>query len=562
MFLSNFRWLALVSIVSALWPSHSVKAQTPNPILGVQTHFSQAWPATWLNLAKKAGATSIRDSVPWSQVERSPGVYTFTSPEIKTLESHCNIKNSLLLVATPKNPIYDGGSALRSKDAKQAFARYLIALKNHFGQCLIAFEIGNEINSVTSSQIYHPNDTPAIAHTEYVDLLRTIRTAIHEGSTQVKILGGSSNMVATGFLERLFALGMLDVVDGIAVHPYRSQPENLDIELTHLKHSMQRHGRIVPIWATEFSDNYIHAADAPPQLIKTISLLTAANVEASYWYALVDQKWFKNMGLYLTNGTPKPAFYAFRIAQTELLAHGPAKRIHTSDPNVHLYQFGDNRWVIWGASGQIAFDKQAKLLQADGTSISGNTACISDRPVIALGSNHFTLINGPVLADSLLGYQAAPWSYVARTKSGVETDLHWLDGQWSSSLGNKYQRPLWISDVAGAPAGSGSNAIDVIVRYTAPQPQSVSVTLCIDKKPIGDGVRFTVTHNHKELTSTTITHIYQETLRNITFATGDTLDFIIGPGPHSGGDGFRYRIRISEEPHTLPMKCLTRSAEI
>lgn len=526
--------------------------------LGVQTHFAQGWHDSRLTLAQKVGAPSLRDSVPWSRAETVPGKYGFNGPGVATLERFCSRGGTLLLVAVPLNPIYDSGGALRSPAARTAFAHYLVALQKHFGSCLTAIEIGNEINSMNSRQLFRTGETGGDPLREYVETVRTARDTLRGAGGTAKVLGGSSNMIATGFLESLFARGLLGAADGIAVHPYRSQAENLDVELAHLGEVMRRHGLPLPVWASEFSDNYAREELAPPQLAKTVTLLAAGGARAAYWYALADQKWFRNMGLYRQDGAEKPAAQAFGLVGRELLARGVPERMDVGDPNVRVYRFGKDAWIAWGASGRIAFDAPVRLLDARGLAIPGSETELGDDPVIALGSPRFTFSPGPILADSLLGYATRDWNYLAEKGDGKERSLGWLDGQWTTYRGDRFLRPSWIGDVAGAPAGGGPTAVRTVVRYTAPGQQSVAIAFCIDKRPGGDGLDVALRHNRADLATAIVTQAHHAIVRNVAMNTGGTIDFVVGPNAKSGSDSYRYRIRIAAEPHVPSVECPAR----
>ena len=62
-------------------------AQMPPMVLAVQTHFSQGWPTSALNLAQQVSAPMLRDSLPWAAVERTRGSFAFSSPAAQALAS-------------------------------------------------------------------------------------------------------------------------------------------------------------------------------------------------------------------------------------------------------------------------------------------------------------------------------------------------------------------------------------------------------------------------------------------------------------------------------------------
>ncbi|MFC0205271.1 hypothetical protein [Novosphingobium soli] len=567
---ASTRWLAAVLVPGAFIAggcggAAPARTTATTLVLGAQTHFSQGWPAAHLDLARAAGAPALRDAVPWSRVERVRGRYVLDGPALAPLDRFCRRGGGLLLTTVPLHPFYDGGLALRSAEAKAAFVRYVLALQAHFGPCLIAIEVGNEINAPRSRQIYRRGETGGDEQSDplrdYVELVRATRDALRARGASTRVLGGSSNTIATGFLESLFARGLLDAADGLAVHPYRPQADNLDTELSHLQDVMKRHGRPLPIWASEFGGAYRARESAAPQLVKTATLLAAARVEAAYWYALVEQGWLHDSGLYTTKGMQKPALGAFRLLQRVLLPRGAPERVELADANVRLYRFGRDGWVAWGASGRLDFGAGARLFDAQGKPIARNTAILTDEPVIALAPRVPTLAPGPVVADSLLGYGGADWRYLARLPDGSQRELHWIDGRWTSRRGDPALAPLWVADGAGAPAGRAADGRSVIVRYQAPRAASVAVALCLETRAGGDGVAIALRQGARELASTIVTGPGRITLRAVPLAAGDHLDLIAGPDAGPGSNGFRYRIRIAAEPHVPSMRCPARAAQ-
>ena len=135
--------------------------------------------------------------------------------------------------------------------------------------CLAAIEVGNEING-PGTLVYPAGANRAAA---YVATLKAVRARI---GGRTAVLGGSTNTIGTGFLKSLFAAGMLAEVDGIAVHPYRSRAEGLDIELAQLNAAMDAAGRRVPVWASEFSRDTSDQPLAAGELVKQATMLAAA----------------------------------------------------------------------------------------------------------------------------------------------------------------------------------------------------------------------------------------------------------------------------------------------
>jgi hypothetical protein len=253
--------------------------------LGVQTHFSQGWPVSVLDNASALGTVAIRDSLAWARGEPSPGAYAIAEND-RHLELICERGWDAMLTLVPVNPNYDRGQTVHTEDGRRAFARYIRVLLDQTPDCIVAIEVGNEINGENGITGPARSDIPGF----YTALLRAVRDEIKPAHPEVFILGGSTNVIGIGFLESLFEAGALDAMDAVVVHPYRAQAEGVDVEIDRLKQAMERHGGEKPIWATEFSDNYETPELAAAGLIKMVALMSASQVERAYWYALLDQR--------------------------------------------------------------------------------------------------------------------------------------------------------------------------------------------------------------------------------------------------------------------------------
>ena len=439
---------------------------------GVTTHFSQGWLLRLLDDAKALGVATIRDSVHWGMVERSPGRVEFTEVNSGHVTRACQAGIGVLLGIEPRNRLYDGGNTAFTPAAQAAFARYVRALADRWGDCLVGVEIGNEINGLKGMT----GPAAQARATAHVDLLKAVYRAVKPGHPALALLGGSANTIPTGFLARLFAAGALDWVDGIAVHPYRLQPEGLDWELARLDAAMRRGGTVRPIWATEFSQDFADPALAPAWYLKSIALLESSGISNHFWYALADQPSFPTMGLVKFDGTRKPAARAFAFAARALAPLGPARRVDEGDPALLHFRFGADTHVVWGARRSLAVPAGAAAFAADGTALPLPTR-VSDEPVVIRGAA--TLAFGPpeVLADSLHGFARAPLGWWARRKDGSLLPLTPVDWDWTSYLGTP-SMPL----LAAHPAEIGTvPAAGMIVRYTPPAGAAGGLTaaLCL-----------------------------------------------------------------------------------
>ena len=538
--------IRLSAILACLLAAMPVLPAAAAPmVLGVQTHFAQGWPIDLLDIAKDSGAPPIRDGVGWAGVEKSPGNYDFAGG--KHIATACRKGFDVLAVVEPRNRLYDGGAVVASDPGRNALAAFVLAMLDKY-PCVIAIEVGNEINGNN----WFAGPAAADPAGSYVALLRTLYPAVKARHPKVAVLGGSTNVIGIGFLESLFARGMLDVVDGVVVHPYRSRAESVDMEFTALNDAMRRHGPIRPIWATEFSDNFNTPEMAPPMLLKMVAMMSASNVERAYWYALIDQRWFRNMGLYEWR-VPKPAAHAF-IAAQGLLRDGSAVRLATEERDSFIYRFGNGAYVMWGAPRPISFSGTVRVRNAQGQQIA-TPAALADEPIIVEGASGYTLGTREVLADSLYGFGQAPWSYVARKSDGSEMPMRWTNGRWTSNYSVRGVSDLWVAAGTVA-AGPKSPPIETVVRYTAPESGRVKISACLTKPPKGDGMLITIRRGDEQFFQGKIFDRLLLTEMPIVLQAGDRLDFAFRPLGAPGGNLVSPRIRIVREDAALTPACL------
>ena len=543
--------LAVQTGASATSGGASVTASGTGFSFGVQTHFSQGWNPAWLNLTSELATHSVRDTVNWASVERSPGVYDFSGGAVQTLAGFCGRGGVLTLTIIPKNALYDGGRMVSSAAGKAAYANYIRALLTRFGACVAAIEVGNEING--AGTLDYPTGIDKFQ--TYVDTLRVLYAAVKPANPQVAILGGSTNVIGTGFLTSLFAAGMLGVIDGVAVHPYRPDAEGIDFEIANLNAVMARYGTPKPIWATEFSFGYADTRRAAAGLVKSVIQLYATGVTHASWYALVEQSTFPYMGLFAAM-VIKPQGRAYRFMMDSVLPYGKPVRVDLGDKPVYLYRIGTDRWVVWGAGGTIAFTG-GTARDVFGVALPAGAVAIGPEPVIVEGATGYAITQSPVIADSMLQYGGSGWSYWRRDKANRDTALGVFDNDFTSYFGDRWSKPLRINNTTAAPAGDGTTPLIAVVRYTVPRAMQIDLAACFAKPANGDGVDYKVARNGVTLASGVLTTTAAVNGITLNAAAGDKIDFAFGPNQTFGGDSFFYRARISQRGQGKPVTCPT-----
>lgn len=525
-------------------------SETPM-ILGTQTHFSQGWSENTLARARTVGAPLLRDSHSWGMTERSPGRYDFSGETGRKLSRACNSGFRLILTAEPRNPNYDDGQWAFTDRANTAFADYLSAVAEHWGDCIAAFEIGNEING--GPGLKYPG---AISPTEgYLATLRMVDQRHRSQYPKIAILGGSTNMIGTGFLTGLFKAGMLDLVDGVAVHQYKAHGESTDVEIANLRGKMRTAGRVLPIWVTEFSHDVTDEDEAARQFLKTTTQLAESGAAVTVWYALIDQRWFPNMGLFQDTRI-KPTGEAFRFAQKELIPRGRPVRIELGDPSVFAYKYGADRLVLWALGQVVQISPTARLFDATGESIpNSGTLEIADDPVVIFGATPIKVVEHRVLADSLLQWNRGDWDYFAQKADGTYEDLAVFDDRYDSYIGSRWHRPLYIRPYSAAVAGTGENPTRAVWRHTAKVPGPAVIATCVRNGDRGDGVDVRIAVNDVVLVEHVVSDATWDWQTPVQLEMGDQVEFSIGPNQTSGGDVVALRHKIFADGSDEAVQC-------
>lgn len=506
---------------------------------GVTTHFSQGWPPRLIAAAAGLGTATIRDSLHWPQIERQPGRYDFTERNSGHVTQACRAGMTVLLGLEPRNPNYDGGTTAHTPAGRAAFARYVLTIADRWPGCIVAIEVGNEINGRNGMTGPAAQDRV----TAHVALLKTLRQTVKPEHPDLMLVGGSTNVIATGFLARMFAGGLLAQVDAVAVHPYRPEPEGVDWEIARLRAAMARAGTVRPIWATEFSREFPDPAAAPAFYLKMLALLESAGVRDHYWYALIDQSFFPTMGLLMPDGTAKPVANAYAFAARTLAPLGPARRIDARDPTLFHFRLGPDSHVVWGARRSLAASGgAAKAFTADGRPIA-LPAEMSDAPVVITGAPDLRFGPSAVLADSLYGFAQAPLAWFAQPRAGQLVPLAPVDWQWTSYLGNPALPQVLVN-----PAGIGTTATTgTVVRYVAPAAGDVVVSVCLRPKTPGAAAMAVLRRGNVRLAGATAGEAAAPTIlaAPTPVRAGEALDLVLTPKPGTKAARFGYRLRVA-----------------
>ena len=517
----------------------------PKPTMdfGTQTHFSQGWSLDLLERLRDLGGKSFRDALPWESVELAPGKYHFKNGGDQYIARAKDIGLSPLLVFADTNQFYDEGQTPYTDEGRRAFANYVVETLRVYAPDIRMIEVGNEFNA--SNFISGPFTEDSTHY--FALLLEEVYEQVKALFPDTVILCTGAHSVPIGYFRELFKKGALKYCDALSIHPYRSYPEHVDEEISRLRSLMGEFGGEKPIYVTEFSKWFDDSAEAPVFMLKMISLLGDAGVAGAYWYALVDEQWWPNMGLIDSAGNEKPAAAAYRLIQNTLLPLGrPVSRSQLSLD--HIYEFGDSQkaFVAWGAEATLDVKGTAKFFNAMGEEIAP-VSMLSDDPVVILGENlQISAIRANFVADSFYQYNRKPWSYFALGPKETYTELTMMDWQWSSFIGHRYLKPLSINESEVAAIISDGGPIYAVERFTAEIPGFYEVHgQWTRQKDAGDGADVKILHNGRVVATGIVDQkAFEFGPAKMHLERMDTLDFAVGPNKEFGGDVVVRRIKI------------------
>ncbi|EPY5197812.1 cellulase family glycosylhydrolase [Klebsiella quasipneumoniae] len=235
--------------------------------IGIGTHISY-YPESsnyYVELVKKYGFTSIRDELPWTNVDNGDGTYSIPKYRQKNDElfSTANLseKMSSMIVLDYGHSKYTKGGYPQNDNDIEQFARYAAWIANRYKGKIKYYEIWNEWLLGTGIkpglQKYRPSDEI------FFKLVKETSKKIKENDPDAIIITGSFNpnnerdkKWIIGLLDR----GLLNFVEGLSLHPYtyntgsaikESAEGNIAIIDDFETQLKQKYKKTIPLYITE-----------------------------------------------------------------------------------------------------------------------------------------------------------------------------------------------------------------------------------------------------------------------------------------------------------------------
>lgn len=530
-------------------------------LLGTASNFSQGWNPRTYDAAAALSVTRFRDGIRWSEVERSPGSYTFDKATTTYMARLGQRGDRLTLTVNWGNPLYDAGKTPHTARALAAFGKFVAAMAARY-PAIDTIEVGNEFNG--ANFVSGPVKAADLAKRGqyHLAMVRSAANAVKSVQPDVRVLGGATHSLPAGYLWPLLDGEGAHLFDGLAVHPYTTPIDQLATQIGVLR----RHpaARTMPLHVTEFGSR--DPDRAGDDLVRAYAVMASLGVRELDWYPLNDRGDghvpLINRDLSLTS-----AGKAFRMVK-ERLARSPGRDI-SPDRFTFIHAFGPNTWVMWGAPRSVRVDADSVVVfDATGTHRPvGDHVLSEDRVLVLVGKQSLGLGGNvalgcsPLIADSFyqFGYPHAgqtrvdgdPFQRFARS-GGRELPFETLPGQqrnnvpWNPYLGISDLPQLRLSADSMLPALRGGDAA-IVHRYIA--PQDMVVTLRAGFTPSADsadGIGVEVARNGRVLFERSGKAPISVDLQ-MRLAPGDILSLATSPDRTTAGDTTDYRIRLFDE---------------
>ncbi|UCH35106.1 MAG: cellulase family glycosylhydrolase, partial [Armatimonadota bacterium] len=273
------------------------------------------------------------------------------------------------------NSLYESDQSVRTEEGRQAFARFAAAAAGRYRGRGIIWELWNEPN------IGFWKPQPSV--NDYMALAKVVFPAIRQADAGALCAAPATSGIPMDFLEECFRQGLLDLVDGVTVHPYRKQPpETAAEDYERLRELIARYcpdRPDMPILSGEWGyssvwddfDEKRQGQYLPRQFLTNLM----SGVPLSIWYDWHDdgpdpKEPEHHFGTVTLDYQPKPAYRAMERLVKALTGMRFVKRLESA-PEDYLLLFSDGKryriaaWTTGDAHDVEAIPGQKAYLHGD-----------------------------------------------------------------------------------------------------------------------------------------------------------------------------------------------------
>jgi len=322
---------------------------------GVNIHFTGE--PRDLDMIAEAGFKFIRMDFAWGGIEREKGVYNFESYD--ALTEGC-LKRGIhpLYILDYSNKLYEESNSIRTAEGREAFAKFAeTAVKRYEGKEIL-WEIWNEPNL---NQFWNPQ--PGVD--AYTELVETTIPRIKKAVPSAIVIAPATSGIPMDWLEACFKKGMLDNIDALSVHPYRTpMPETVIKDYENLRKLIKNYskGKDIPIISGEWGysiinwdKNRILDEQQAQYLVRMFLINMYQNVLVSIWYDWKDDGTDPNerehhFGTVTNDLKPKNAYLALKALAHILDGYSVVERLDLGEDEnfaLKLKKGESEAFAIW-----------------------------------------------------------------------------------------------------------------------------------------------------------------------------------------------------------------------
>ncbi len=318
---------------------------------GVNIHF-RGQPRD-LDMIADAGFKFVRMDFTWSGVEKTEGIYDFARSGYDSLTAGCVRRDiRILYILDYSNSLYESDMSVRTEIGRRAFADFAAAAAKRYAGNGILWEIWNEPNI---KQFWKPEPNAA----DYCKLVEEAAAAIRKADPKAIVVAGATSQIPFEWLEECFKGGLLEWIDVLSVHPYRSQkPETVIADYARLRGLIERNapaGKEIPIISGEWGYSNINwdktdlSEQQQAQYLARMFLLNCyQNIRVSIWYDWkndgTDPKEREHhFGTVGNDLNPKVAYLAAKVLSSSLAGYSVEGRLDLSNENDYALKLRNSR---------------------------------------------------------------------------------------------------------------------------------------------------------------------------------------------------------------------------
>jgi len=339
-FLASFL-LAIGAFSPAVMGAESLPGPAISDGLGVNIHFT-GLPHD-LRMIAEAGFKFIRMDLVWSRVEKTKGEYDFKGSGYDSLTLGCEeLGIRVLYILDYSNELYESDRSVRTEAGRKAFADFAEAAAKRYAGKGILWEIWNEANI---KQFWAPQ--PSVD--DYCKLVEAAASRIRNADPSGQVVAGATSQIPLEWLEGCFKNGLLNWIDVLSVHPYRSQPpETVIQDYAKLRGLIARYaptGKQIPVISGEWGYSNLNwdksrltEQQQADYLVRMFLINSYQKIPVSIWYDWKNDGTDSNerehqFGTVKHDLDPKAAYLAVKVLSSTLAGYSIQQKLDLGNEN-------------------------------------------------------------------------------------------------------------------------------------------------------------------------------------------------------------------------------------